>query len=152
MIFDSMERIARYAEMPHFWEITKFLASNDMCSMADGEYPILESKVKARVFSYMTRPSTELDFEIHKGHMDVQIILEGVEYMLVANPDQLTQVETPAIPMSGDWTFFSARGDTSSFVVERGSFAVFYPGEAHKPNCMIHRPVSVKKLIFKVKM
>ena len=152
MIVDHIDRFSRYPAIPHHSEILAFLAAHEVQALADGEYPVLGRTVTARVFSYRTRPADELDFEIHRNHLDVQVILAGTEFMMTARPNQLAITNTPAIPMSGDWIFYTATGCTSAFVVAQGHFAVFYPGEAHKPNCMIQAPEPVKKLIFKVEM
>lgn len=152
MIIDILENFSRYPAIPGYADIAAFLAAHDVYALADGDYPIFEGRVTSRIFSYRTRNPAELDFEIHREHLDVQIILSGTECMMTTSPRQLVEVKEPAIPMSGDWHFFAALGAPSSFIVPRGGFAVFYPGEPHKPNCMVESPDEAKKIVFKVRI
>ncbi len=152
MISDVLNNFSRYPTVPGYPEIMSFLASHDVFSLPDGDYPVAEGLVTSRVFSYQTRPPLELDFEIHREHLDVQVILAGAECMMMANPEQLIETKTPFIPMSGDWHFFTAKGFLTRLAITRGSFAVFYPYEPHKPNCMVEAPAEVRKIVFKVKI
>jgi biofilm protein TabA len=150
MILDRIEHLNRYS-LPHREKILGFLNSRDARSVADGEHEIDGRDLFVRVMTLELKPSTENRFETHQMYADLQYIAQGVELMQVAPVDQLkpaTQYDA-----KGDYQFFTAEQFITDLVVRTGEFAIFYPGEAHRPGCL--HPASqgpVKKLVFKIRL
>ena len=79
---------------------------------------------------------------------DVQTVLDGEEYMLVADAEGLA----PDARRGGsDTEFFRETPPASARVLLRpGIFALLLPGEAHMPCLAADRPATVKKLVAKI--
>lgn len=151
MIFDSIRNSAAYAVLPHAKEIERFIAENDCVSLPDGEIEILGRSLFVRIAEYPTGRSDEKKFEAHRVYADLQYVVKGEETMecaLAVSPEPAAQYDA-----GGDIQFFKPVPRFSSLVVEKGMFAVFFPGELHKPGCLVKSAgETVKKLVFKIKI
>ena len=116
----------------------------------DGRYPIDGDRVIALVQSYETGPATSKRFETHRDHIDIQFIAAGRERILHAPAEGLL-VESP-YDAGRDVMFHHDPEASSSVLMEPGSFAVFYPDDAHKPGCMAGGRDRVRKVVVKVKV
>lgn len=150
MILDTLDQLSRY-QIPHARDIITFMASQNPMDVADGEHEILGRELFVRVMSYEPKPAHENRFEAHRVHADVQLVVQGVELMQVAPLDQLKPLTE--YDAKGDCQFFSASGFWTDLTVRANTFAIFFPGEAHRPACLYqdHR-ARVKKFVFKIKM
>jgi YhcH/YjgK/YiaL family protein len=82
-------------------------------------------------------------------YADVQIVFDGIEAMQVADLNDLKV--TDEFKLEGDFVFYKGTDNISQFVVSNNKFAVFFPGEAHKPGCLYGSVAGpVLKLVFKV--
>lgn len=119
-------------------------------ALPDGRYSIDGEEVFALVSSYDTGPSTEKRFESHRAHLDVQYVAGGSERVLHAP----TRFLTPAEPYDEalDLVFYEEPPFASSLLLRPGDFAVFHPGDAHKPGCMAGGRHRVKKVVVKVRV
>ncbi|HET6231203.1 MAG TPA: YhcH/YjgK/YiaL family protein [Longimicrobiaceae bacterium] len=114
----------------------------------DGRYEIDGDRVFAQVATYETGPSTPKRFEAHRRHVDIQLVAAGSERIL-HTPAAGLVVETP-YSGEADVVFFAEPGYSSSLLLREGDFAIFYPGDAHKPGCMAGGKHQVKKVVVKV--
>jgi biofilm protein TabA len=116
----------------------------------DGRHPIDGDDVFALVSSYHTGPSTEKRFEAHRAHLDIQFVAGGTERVLHAPLGALQTVQ----PYSGadDVELFADPPQSSSFLLGTGDFALFHPGDAHKPGCMAGGRHAVRKVVVKVRV
>ncbi len=151
MIFDYFKNISRYPSLPYIKEIEKFVGSRDCSKVPDGEHEILGRELFVRVADYQTGPAEQKQFEAHLVYADLQLIASGSEIMKVSlelKPKAVTSYER-----APDIQFFEDPAEVSSVVVSAGQFAVFYPGELHKPGCNLPAGLGrIKKLVFKIKM
>lgn len=92
------------------------------------------------------RPAPEALLEVHRRHIDVQVILEGTDRFGWAPLASCQALHTPYDP-DKDIAFF---GDAplSVFTVPAGHLAVFFPEDAHAP--LIGGQGTVQKLVFKL--
>jgi YhcH/YjgK/YiaL family protein len=149
MIIDSISNLRKYTGIPRLDRILDFLSKNDLSGLNEGDIPIDGDDLFVKVLRYVPKRAEENNFETHDVYTDVQIVVEGIEIMQTVPKDCLRPLDH-SIP--GDFRFFDADKDVSSFVVRKNDFAVFFPGEAHKPSCLYkNHEISVKKLVFKVK-
>lgn len=96
----------------------------------------------------LTRVSSEGNWESHVRHIDVQVIVEGVEWMDLADVSEPTfrehQEEKDAIkyhPYDGG----------SRLVARAGFVAVFFPQDAHRASVAVDdAPTYVRKVVLKV--
>lgn len=114
--------------------------------LVPGKYP-LEGEDFFTVKDNVTKPSVECSFETHKDYADVQIVIHGGEIMAYR---QLRAGEEPAKYPGGDcWLFDDDACD--EICLTDGMFAVFFPGELHKPNIQLGDDNKNRKVIMKLK-
>jgi YhcH/YjgK/YiaL family protein len=150
MIHDSFKNISRY-DIPMLKDIVAFLEDHDPLSLTAVEIEIKGRELFVRPSQYQTRFPEEGRFETHDVYADLQYVVSGGERMEMAPPDVLTAATV--YDPQGDIRFFTADKDITGIVVRSGEFAVFFPGEAHRPMCQRGLgPEAVKKLVFKIKI
>ena len=148
MIIDQITNILRY-DFPFRLEIERFLAATDPVRVTSPEHVILGRQLFVRSMQYRTKDPREGKFETHRLYMDLQYVVKGSEIMETAPADVL-QPLTDYDP-KGDYHFFTAGRDISRHLIRAGEFAVFFPGEAHRPCCSpAEGPNEVTKLVFKI--
>ena len=149
MILDRLEHIARWPLGTAWAEIGAELGqlAAGGAGLPEGEYS-LPHGAKAFVQTYVSRDQAEGLYENHHIMADVQTVLDGEEYMLVADADGLA----PDARRGGsDTEFFRETPPASARVLLRpGIFALLLPGEAHMPCLAADRPATVKKLVAKI--
>ncbi len=126
----------------------KWLAENDIKSMADGKYSIIGDEVVADVQSYTTEPAEKRRFEAHDKYFDIQYVAEGEELFGLCRREGLTLTE--ARP-NNDVEFYADPECFGMVLLKEGDFIVVAPEEAHKPRCAAGSPAKVKKVVIKVK-
>ena len=152
MIYGPLSQLKQHRVIPHVDDIIEFMRDHDMCSLPDGEMEILGRDLYLRVFTYDNpRDPKEAKFETHRLDADVHIVLQGVEKIQTVAASFMEQA-TEYNPTK-DIQFFFATKDISDIILGEDEFAVFFPGESHKPMCFA-RPLTapVKKFCFKIRM
>lgn len=114
----------------------------------DGRYPIDGDHVFALVQSYDTVPAGEKKYETHRAYADVQYVAAGTEVIHYAPAGGLSPVT--AYDAQGDFQLFADPAAATPLHLSPGSFAVFFPHDAHKPGCRNGGPCRVKKVVVKV--
>ena len=150
MIIDHIKNLSRY-NLPHKDAIIDFLKRQDPMTIPDGEHEILGRDLFVRVMSYEPKPANENRFEAHRIYADLQLVVGGCELMQTAPADQL--VPMTEYDTQKEYQFFEAKGFINDSVIRSNEFAIFFPGEAHRPSCRYQDQESkVKKLVFKIKV
>jgi YhcH/YjgK/YiaL family protein len=150
VIFDSLQNASLYtALLPGLEEAMEWLGRFDPAA-PDGRYPIDGERIFALVQRYETGPSTEKRFEAHRRHVDVQFVAAGAERIL-HTPLSGLEVDEPYSEES-DVVFFRDPPFSSSILVRAGEFAIFAPGDAHKPGCMAGGRDAVCKVVVKIRI
>ena len=150
MILDKLTNRGRYGMIiPGFDRALDYLANTDFTVLEDGKHPIDGERIYALVMTYSTEPERERSFEAHHKYLDVQCILQGRETIYWAPTDELSPMgeyseEKDIVFLSGD--------PRASLQLNSGSFAVFYPEDAHKPNCDWNGPQQNRKAVIKVRI
>lgn len=148
MIVDTLENAAQYEPIsPLIAAGLAYLAAFDP-SLEDGKYEIAGQQIVAVVQSYDTSPATDKRFEAHREHIDIQFIVSGRERILHADTAGLA-VDTE-YNEAKDVQFFRDPEASSSLLLTPGSFAMFFPHDAHKPGCMAGGRDPVRKVVVKV--
>ena len=151
MIFDDFSSLSRYVSILPVQEIQKFTSRYDLTRIPNGEIEISGRDLFVRVAEYATGPADEKKFEAHAVYADLQLIASGVECMEVLldkTPLPVTDYDEKA-----DIQFYQASKNISQVCVSAGQFTVFFPGELHRPGCIVEGVSSrVKKLVFKIRV
>lgn len=145
MIFGTIKELQRYAGIfPRLETYTEFLKTVD--DKALGRYELTEGDY-ALVQAGETRPIEGSDFEFHHDHADIQVILEGQEYMKWQDLVKLDIGDYDA-----DKDFGEAKGDGELICIKAGMFYSVFPEDAHMPSLHVDHPNAFAKVVFKVKL
>ncbi|MBP0604605.1 YhcH/YjgK/YiaL family protein [Aeromonas sanarellii] len=94
----------------------------------------------------LTEPVADRRGEFHQQYLDIQLLLRGEEWIGVG--PHVYAGEGADHPHPDLW--FVDDDQTSYLALQPGDFAIFWPGELHRPLCTPHSPAQVKKLVVKV--
>lgn len=144
MILDSLENAARYAN-----SVLGIAAAAEFArgaaSLPAGRYE-LPGGAYALVQEYETLDPAGLNWEAHRAFADVQVMLEGRESMGWA----------AALEGAGpydeakDATLAPGASGITELAMLPGLFALFLPGEPHRPKARAGAPGMVRKLVVKL--
>ena len=150
MIVDRIENLSRYG-IPMGKEIASYLQSVNPQTLALVEAEIHGRELFVRPSEYTTRLPEDGKFETHRVYADLQYVVSGAEVMQTALSGALTPLAD--YDPASDCQFFRTDKGVSDIVVSAGGFAVFFPGEPHRPCCHYMGTASyVKKLVFKIRV
>lgn len=150
MVFDTIENYKLYTKLsPQIAKALKLAAETDFENIPDGRYAVDSDRLYYIVQRYKTRPLAE-KIETHRKYIDIQFITQGSERIGWAPTNQLK----PYTPYNEekDVEFFHAEKDTTLLNITAGSFAIFWPTDAHMPGCQVSRPEKVLKIVFKIRI
>lgn len=144
MIIDTLSNSRLYeGAHPLFKKVFDFLKTQPLATMEAGTYEIDGKNAYAMIQEPENKPAAECKLECHRKYIDLQLVISGNESMGWAPVVGLGHAEP--FNVDGDYGFFKD-APQSWLDVRPGCFAIFYPGDAHAPNCGtgIHRKVVVK--------
>ena len=98
---------------------------------------------------YQTKTRAEVFFETHRKMIDIQVVIEGVELMEVADFARLT-VREPYNP-DRDLIIYHDTAEASQWKMHTGQAAVYFPVDAHMGSLRLGgAPALVRKCVVKV--
>jgi biofilm protein TabA len=149
MLHDEMKNLERYKGLLPDSRIEKafdFAKHVDLSGLSPGRYEIERNEVFALVQEYDTRPPGGSLFEAHRRYMDVQIMLDGTEFMAYGFSERLDVVAP--YDESKDAVFLD--GERVLVPFRAGEFMVFFPLEPHMPGVFQDKSQRVRKVVIKV--
>jgi len=145
---DQQEFARQYRANKAFWDAAfAFLKEHDLQALAVGKYPIDGENVYATVTEAPTKDFDKTNWESHRKYIDLQCVITGVERMGKAPVAKATV--TKPYDEQKDLANYSAEG--VQYDVPAGSFMIFFPGDAHRPNITPGGNLPVKKIVIKVR-
>lgn len=146
MIHDKIENIDLYSEIPVDAAAYIKNLSNDISC---GKYYVNQD-IFVNIDEYLPRRFENCKFEAHKKYIDIQIVLQGCEYLDYTLSESL-EVDIP-YDTEKDIAFFTEPDlHVNRVVLELGNFVLLYPHEAHKPQIRaFDGPQEVKKAVVKI--
>ena len=149
MIIDHIENAKLYSCISErISRALNYIKQTDFSKLEPGKHEIDGDNIFAFVNDYKTKDPSECNFETHKKYIDVQYVAEGVEFMGYA-PLIDQEIITP-YNEENDITFY--KGEKSFTKVREGMFAIFFPYDVHMPGAKEDNPLSVRKVVVKVKV
>ena len=150
MVSDSLENLWKYSHIiPFSTEIKNYLDTNDISSLSEGKYEIAGKSVFILIQEYYTKAGSEKFPESHKKYIDIQIVLDGKEY-IGYSPISFLKVKDPYNEENDVMFYENDSADSSVVLVQKKHFCVFFPEDGHKPGLHITEAQSVKKAVIKV--
>jgi biofilm protein TabA len=150
MILDHLDHAGRYTALgPGFVRAFQFLKTFDR-SRPDGRCDIDGDAVYATLMSLETKVPANVTHEVHRQYADVQFLIAGRETMYFTPAERLG-------PGNGynaekDYELCDRPMDPATLTVQPGQFAIFFPGEGHKPNLALGEPGPARKVVVKVRI
>ncbi len=145
MIFDRMERLSQYKGLnANLDRLIDFALSRDADALNPGKNDVDGDNCWVMRNVAGLQPETAL-FERHMAYIDLQIPLDEGEIITVRPVEDLTW------PPSDQETQFTEGPAGTPLDLVPGTFAIFFPGDAH--NCGISKSgqTQVRKLVGKAK-
>jgi biofilm protein TabA len=125
-----------------------FLKEHDLQTLARGRYPIDGDNVYASVTEDSSKNFDKTNWESHRKYIDVQCIIIGDEKMGVCPVKEATV--TKAYDDKKDVANYTAEG--KFYIGNAGTFFIFFPSDAHRPNITPGGNKVVKKIVIKVRV
>jgi YhcH/YjgK/YiaL family protein len=156
MVKDLLALSDRYRGLgPRFARAFDFARSTDFTVLPDGTYPVSdpadgaaeENDVRALVQRYASKPASEGRWEAHRAHIDLQMVVQGEEYIGVAPRHHLT-----AEPYDSERDLQWLSGEGDRVTLRPGEFVLLWPEDAHMPGMAIGGPADVLKVVFKIRL
>jgi YhcH/YjgK/YiaL family protein len=126
----------------------EYLATTDLAALPLGRTDIEGDDVYVLISEAETRPPEQVRFEAHRRYIDIQLVVRGQEAIGVAPASTLTTVEP--YDAAKDIEFFAVPPQSSQLELRAGDFAVFAPGDGHRPNLHLDGPHVSRKAVVKV--
>ena len=136
MIVDHISNWRRYGFGPAWEEVMRWLenyapgGSGSVSSLEDGVHPVAGGFIIVATMTSRLRSACR--YEYHKRFCDVQMVLEGREWLFNAATAGLTP--DGAFDARNDVGFFSpAPAEVARVTLAPGTFALLFPWDAHLP-------------------
>ena len=150
MIYDKIDNLETYAGISRDIRLGLEWLRDVNPDIENGVYE-LSSRVKAIVSEYDTKEVNENGYEAHKKFIDIQYLIKGSEKICCLPLEFLK--ETKAYNPEFDAAFYKeASICPQDMLVGNCYFAIFFPQDGHMPCLRIEQPISVKKVVVKVKI
>ncbi|WP_035051432.1 YhcH/YjgK/YiaL family protein [Andreprevotia chitinilytica] len=132
----------------------ELLQKQDLAGMPAGRYRFEELGAASDKLFFMiqemeTRPASDKRPEAHREHADIQLLLVGEERYGVALPGADREVVEDRRD-THDIAFFATPAREVFVDLQPGMFAVFFPGELHRPCCCVNEPTRIRKAVVKI--
>ena len=148
MICDTLEHLARYNGLhPNLDTAIDYLLTHDLSALPNGRTEVDGDEVFINVMDAALHPDAGYHPEYHKLYADLQIDLTGSEHWGWASEGK----DEGAFDEAADCGFKSGAEHVGG-VLGGGRFAIFFPGELHKPSCKSEGCDHVRKAVVKILM
>ncbi|MDP4262925.1 MAG: YhcH/YjgK/YiaL family protein [Bacteroidota bacterium] len=144
---DKMEFARQYQANKTYWDKAfTFLKEHDLKTLAVGKYPIDGTNVFATVTEDPSKDFDKTQWESHRKYIDLQCVINGEEKMGKYPFTKLAV--TKNYDETKDVANYSGAGKI--YDVPAGTFMIFFPSDAHRPNITPGGNKPVKKIVIKV--
>jgi biofilm protein TabA len=124
-----------------------FLKDSNLNTIAKGKYPIDGDNVFASVTEDPSKDFDKTNWESHRKYIDLQCIITGDEKMGVWPVANATVIKP--YDEKKDVANYTAEG--KFYVGSAGTFFIFFPADAHRPNITPGGNKPVKKIVIKIR-
>ena len=124
-----------------------YLKNTDLNTLSNGKHVIDGDNVYAIVTEAPTKDYDKTAFESHRKYVDLQYVIKGEENMAKAS---VTSVIISK-PYDEATDLANYTGEGKIYTVPAGTFILFFPTDAHRPNITPGGNKVVKKIVIKIK-
>lgn len=143
MILDVIDNLPHYSSLNKgFGKAIEFISRQSLDSLPVGKHEIDGRRAFVIVSKNIGRQKEDAQLEAHEKYIDIQIVLAGADSI---GWKSISQCEKPSADYNEerDVKFFAEAPDVW-LSVKRGSFAIFFPADAHMPSIsseLIHKAI-----------
>lgn len=149
MIIDNIKNLEKYEKVhEQIKNVINFLENFDKNDFKPGRIDINDN-LFASLQSYQTLKAEEKEFEVHEAYIDLQYIVKSSERIDFATKDSYGK--DYEVDKEGDFFLTNKIENYSQLFLDEGDFAIFFPGEFHKPGCSLENDRDMQKIVFKIK-
>jgi YhcH/YjgK/YiaL family protein len=127
------------------------LKDTDFTPLPAGTYDLSGKDIYVQVIDMTTKPVAECRPEVHRQYADVQFLVQGRERIGVASDTGAHKVAEDLLA-ARDLLFYADVQDETTLTMRPGSFAVFMPGDVHRPGGAVDGPEPIRKVVMKVRV
>jgi len=125
-----------------------FLRDSDLTKLKPGKYTIDGTNVYATITEAPSKEFEASAWESHRKYIDLQYVIKGQETIGVAPVSKATV--TKPYSETSDSANYDVQGQY--YIAMPGTFFLFFPGDAHRPNIKVAGYDVVKKIVIKIRM
>jgi YhcH/YjgK/YiaL family protein len=146
---DKVEFAKEYHLNQAYWDKAfAFLKNTDLKTLSNGRHNIDGDNVYATVQESPTKDLDKTAFESHRKYIDLQLVITGEENMGKAPLSSVTVSK----PYDERTDLANYTGDGKIYTVPAGTFMLFFPKDAHRPNITPGGNKADKKIVIKIKV
>ncbi|HLA84394.1 MAG TPA: YhcH/YjgK/YiaL family protein [Thermoguttaceae bacterium] len=132
MLIDHLQNADRYSVLhPGFADGFAFLRRKDLAKLPDGRHDIDGDRLFAVVSRVSGRGREQSPLEVHRRYIDIQFVVDGEDCIGWLPTSDCRQVSSPFDGEKDLGVFYDP--PAKWLTVEPGTFALFYPEDAHAP-------------------
>ncbi len=132
MILDRLENAERYLALhPEFKAAFEFLRRENLAQLPPGRHDVDGDRLYAVVIRDNGHGCENAKLEAHKKYIDIQFSLAGCDLIGWKSTDTCSEIDQP-FDEESDAALFADKPD-AWMATPPGTFAVFYPEDAHAP-------------------
>jgi biofilm protein TabA len=143
----------QYHQNKAAWDMVfSWLAKNDPATFPVGKYILDSANVTLTITDAPSvRPFDQTKWEAHCQKVDLQYIARGAEKMGIAPLSGAKVVMQ--YDLKKDVGFYQPNEKKAKYIVATpGTFLLFFPSDAHRPNIQVEGCDTVRKIVFKVRV
>ncbi|MFA6508102.1 MAG: YhcH/YjgK/YiaL family protein [Treponemataceae bacterium] len=149
MIVASLKQLGRYKALSkNFADAIAWIETGVWKKLADGRHEIDGKRFYAMAMTGETKPLEECKHEVHRKYADIQIILEGAEYIMVRDSNGMP-IMTPYVE-DIEFLHDGPKAPEHRVALEPGVAAIFFPEDSHKPGVSQSGKIKTRKVVVKV--
>jgi YhcH/YjgK/YiaL family protein len=113
-----------------------------------GRYDLDGEHLFMNVMAFETQHPAQKKAEMHEQYIDIQLLLSGEERIQFGVVGSAQQCEEQHI--EEDYQLCNDIEPLQTLLMKPGMYAIFMPGEPHKPGCSVTLGEEIKKVVVKV--
>lgn len=117
-------------------------------SLSTGRHEIDGDDIFMNVMTFDTAEPQSKRYEQHREYLDIQVLLSGEE-RIDFGPEGAA-VGPDIYHEDDDYLLCDTVSPCQALHMQPGMFAIFFPGEPHKPGCISETSQTISKVVIKV--
>jgi biofilm protein TabA len=143
-----IELYRQYHVNKKYWdEAFAYLKTQNLQTLSNGRHDIDGDNVYASVTENPTKDFDSTTWESHRNYIDLQYVISGKEKIGVSALEKLTVTK----PYDARRDAANYSGNGKLYDAEPGTFFLFFPSDAHRPNIANKGKVPDKKIVIKIR-